>query len=261
MPHDELDQLSAYIDGELDDAARARLDAHLPSCAECSATLDGLRATLADLKTLPDEAPSEQDSWAIRGAIMRARKPVHRWQRFGFAAGTAAAALVAIVAVTHQSPSSSSATAFQAQPVSPGVPVFSVGQNFDQFSAQTLLLEVSGKVPAGKVLTAPASRANATAAYPQLAAGGAGSASEGGPSQDATQVAPQAVPSAELNRCVDVVRRSQQEFLDPMRYELATFDGTASFFLFFRASDRVQLWVVSRDPKHSCDLLFFAQTH
>src|SRR5438046_299921 len=43
--HDELDNLSAYLDGELNQAERARLDAHLPGCAECRTTLDALHAT------------------------------------------------------------------------------------------------------------------------------------------------------------------------------------------------------------------------
>ena len=64
--HDELDNLSAYLDGELNQAERARLDAHLPGCAECRTTLDALRATVAGLATLPEPAPSGQDSWALR---------------------------------------------------------------------------------------------------------------------------------------------------------------------------------------------------
>jgi hypothetical protein len=40
-------QLSAYLDGELDDLSRARLEAHLPGCGECAAVLADLRAIVA----------------------------------------------------------------------------------------------------------------------------------------------------------------------------------------------------------------------
>src|SRR5919197_6434579 len=100
-PHPELEQLSAYLDDELDAAARSALEAHVTSCAECRTTLDALRSTIADLATLPAVAPTEQDSWALRAAIASARAPSKRWQRAAWAAGAVAAAAIAVVAVVR----------------------------------------------------------------------------------------------------------------------------------------------------------------
>src|SRR5688572_11658224 len=99
--HPELDQLSAYVDDELAATERTALEAHLPSCADCRATLDALRATIADLSLLPDEVPTERDSWALRSAIAKARRPVGRWQRVAWSAGAVAAVAIAVVAIVR----------------------------------------------------------------------------------------------------------------------------------------------------------------
>ncbi|TMK23006.1 MAG: hypothetical protein E6G68_01155, partial [Actinobacteria bacterium] len=154
--HDELDHLSAYLDGELDQAERARIDAHLPGCPECRTTLDTLRATVADLSTLPEPAPSEQDSWALRSAITKARKPVKRWQRFMIASGTAAAALIAIVAVTHQGRqqavthgSTGGRSNVAADTAAAPATLYTLDANFDQFSAQSHLVELTHTIVNG----------------------------------------------------------------------------------------------------------------
>jgi hypothetical protein len=56
------DQLSAYLDGELDDLRRARLDAHLATCPECSAVLADLRAIVAAAPEYVGREP-EADLW------------------------------------------------------------------------------------------------------------------------------------------------------------------------------------------------------
>jgi putative zinc finger protein len=250
MQHDELDQLSAYLDGELDQGERERLEAHLPTCAECRISLDALRLTLADLATLPEPAPSEQDSWALRVAISRARTPAKRWQRYAFAAGTAAAAVIAFVAFVQPGSGRDGGSSITADSAAPQL--VALGQNFDKFSAQEHLLQVSGKVPAAESV--------------QVAPGGTGREAPTAGSKDAGQTyagafrALTAEDSGELQTCVDVVRSSTQEYLEPFRYEAAEFDGTPAFFLIFRTAERYELWVMSRDPKHRCDTLFFSQT-
>src|SRR2546425_4804532 len=146
-PHGELDQLSAYLDGELDPSDRAHLEAHLPTCAECRTTIDALRATVADLAALPDPVPSEQDSWALRAAIASARKPSKRWRRVAMAAGTAAAAVIAVVVFTHTG-RGGGASALNAGPKTRApVPVYSISANFSPLCAQAHLLDVAGVVP------------------------------------------------------------------------------------------------------------------
>jgi len=56
-PHAEL---SAYIDGALDPAARAAVDGHLVTCAVCRAHVAQLRATVALVQALPDPVPSRR---------------------------------------------------------------------------------------------------------------------------------------------------------------------------------------------------------
>src|SRR5437763_3796176 len=51
--HAELNEhLNAYLDGELDAAARAAFERHLQACAACQMDLDQLRATRTAVQTL-----------------------------------------------------------------------------------------------------------------------------------------------------------------------------------------------------------------
>jgi hypothetical protein len=53
----EHERLSAYLDGELAPAERARVAAHLEACAECTARLAELAAVNEATASLPSEAP------------------------------------------------------------------------------------------------------------------------------------------------------------------------------------------------------------
>ncbi|PYP55771.1 MAG: hypothetical protein DMD44_14305 [Gemmatimonadetes bacterium] len=55
-------RLSEYVDGDLPERDRATLEAHLPTCAECRATLDELRRVVARAQTLDDRSPTA-DLW------------------------------------------------------------------------------------------------------------------------------------------------------------------------------------------------------
>jgi len=55
-------QLSAYLDDELDSASRNRLEAHLAGCPECTAVLADLRAIVAAAPHYAGLAPS-RDLW------------------------------------------------------------------------------------------------------------------------------------------------------------------------------------------------------
>jgi hypothetical protein len=56
------EQLSPYLDGELDDITRARLEAHLAECLECTRTLNELRDIVAAAPGYAGQAP-ERDLW------------------------------------------------------------------------------------------------------------------------------------------------------------------------------------------------------
>jgi anti-sigma factor RsiW len=97
------DELTAYLDGELEMAELARVEAHLAGCAECRATLDGLRAVVRRAQAL-DDRPPERDLWAGIAAHIGAGEaatvlpfaPARR--RFAFSIPQLAAAAVTLMA-------------------------------------------------------------------------------------------------------------------------------------------------------------------
>ena len=89
-------QLSPYLDGELDDLSRARLEAHLAECLECTRTLSELRDIVAAAPGYEGRAP-ERDLWPDIAARLNeaevvplssvrpsARPPVRSSARFGW---------------------------------------------------------------------------------------------------------------------------------------------------------------------------------
>ncbi|MGH2795449.1 MAG: anti-sigma factor family protein [Actinomycetota bacterium] len=251
-PHDELELLSSYLDEELDASERARLDTHMTSCVECRETLVALQATIADLKALPEVAPTPQDSWALRAAIRRARSPMRKWQRISYAAGAVAAAAIAFVVMTLPGDNGGRGTALQAESAS-AVPVFQSGQNLQPVDAQARLLSLAGVTTQRDAISAPVPAA--------------GGVTEGTTTDTAGKVvAPQpesysayaATPDdrAAIERCVMVARESTQEFLEPLRYEIATFESKPAYLLYFRSGERYELWVVQRSD---CEVLYFSQ--
>ena len=57
------DRLSEYLDGELDDAERVALEAHLATCADCTAILADLRHVVGRAQALDDRPPA-RDLWS-----------------------------------------------------------------------------------------------------------------------------------------------------------------------------------------------------
>ena len=264
--HDELDLLSGYLDDELDQAERARVDAHLPGCAECRETLTALRATVSDLKTLPEPEPSEQDSWALRAAIARARKPTKAWQRILFASGAVAAALVAIIALTHQGSKSAGGGALASAPEH-AVALYSDSQNFNALGAHNYFLSLIGVTsPTGLEFSAasPAPRSAPNQAPPLTANGGGGNqkAQIVGTYDSAlsSTIPIDTTTQRQLDRCVRIVRGQSQELLTPFRYETSSYNSTPAFFLIFKSPRRYEFWVMSRATDHLCDVLYFAQS-
>ena len=69
MKHEWTDRLSEYLDGHLAEDEAARVERHIEGCAECSATLEQLRAVVQRARQLTDTAPS-RDLWhGIRDGI------------------------------------------------------------------------------------------------------------------------------------------------------------------------------------------------
>lgn len=77
------DQLLDAIEGNIDSAERALLDAHLADCAKCRQLAAGVRRTVEALHHLP---PVEPAPWLVPKIIERTSGPrqVHRFRWFGW---------------------------------------------------------------------------------------------------------------------------------------------------------------------------------
>ncbi len=102
---EHLDEtLSAYVDGELDAAAQARVESHVAGCDACAALLDELRAVRASALALPD-VPPETDLWpAIEARLAPPRRvlrlPEHASRTLRFSIPQLAAAGFLIAALS-----------------------------------------------------------------------------------------------------------------------------------------------------------------
>jgi Putative zinc-finger len=89
-----LEELSAYLDQELNDDVRARVAAHVAGCADCKTRLDGLRQTAYAIRALPMEAPPRAFT------VPAKRRELARWAPVaGWIGGVAAAMVVIVVGV------------------------------------------------------------------------------------------------------------------------------------------------------------------
>jgi anti-sigma factor RsiW len=97
------DLLADYVDGTLDQRARAVVDAHLLGCARCSAEVrqaGAARAALSELEDVPVPFGVTGPVLAEAGRRFE-RRPGVVWGRFQWAAGLAAAAAVVVVVVLN----------------------------------------------------------------------------------------------------------------------------------------------------------------
>jgi hypothetical protein len=98
-------ELSAYLDGELDEAARVRVEEHLAACDECRVVLDDLRQMVRRARALDDRPPA-RDLWpAIEARIASPSTadvvPLDsRRRRVSFSIPQLAAAAVALMALS-----------------------------------------------------------------------------------------------------------------------------------------------------------------
>jgi predicted anti-sigma-YlaC factor YlaD len=92
-------RLSEYVDGELDNAERVALEAHLAICGQCYATLGELRQVVARAKSLEERRP-RNDLWpGIRARLTPGRRPGVNTpaRRFTFSMPQLLAACIALV--------------------------------------------------------------------------------------------------------------------------------------------------------------------
>ena len=80
----KLEELSAYLDHELEGGAQARVAEHITGCRDCQARLDGLRQTVHAVRALPMETPPRSFT------IPAQRRQSYRWAPVGWLGGAAA---------------------------------------------------------------------------------------------------------------------------------------------------------------------------
>lgn len=121
-----LEELSAYLDHELDDDARARVAEHVAGCVGCQARLDGLRQAAYAIRALPMEAPPRTFT------IASPRRESSNWAPVaGWIGGVAAAMLIIVFGVTHlplqQATSTTASTKSVSGGLAQGAPVTNQG--------------------------------------------------------------------------------------------------------------------------------------
>jgi anti-sigma factor RsiW len=79
----QLEQLSAYLDNEVDEHERAALEQHLPTCEECRRALEELEQSRALLRAIPATALPRSFVLPETGAVP---EPLSRGRRRGSAA-------------------------------------------------------------------------------------------------------------------------------------------------------------------------------
>lgn len=101
-----IDRLSDYIDDDMDASERAALEAHLAGCAVCSSTLADLRTVVDEAASLEDR-PLDRDLWPGIAARLEERGPAvvqldarrAARPRFGLSLPQLAAAVVAALLI------------------------------------------------------------------------------------------------------------------------------------------------------------------
>ena len=127
-------QVAAFIDGQLDYAARERALEHLSGCAECRAAVDQQRWVKNRVQTLPSAEPSadlltaltqvrDEPAWPAPPAASRWPLPESRFRRGALLLAGAGSLAAGFIGVAYAVGSASSPV--PSSPVSPPVGQFS----------------------------------------------------------------------------------------------------------------------------------------
>lgn len=259
--HVDTDQLSAYLDGEVAPAERARLEAHLGSCGRCAAQRSALAGVIRSVATLPPVPPTPAETRALRQAVLRGVPRWWRaawWQRWSWqvfaGAGAAVVLLVGLLGYAALRPASRSTTTAAGAPAPApataapqAVAPASLGSDPE---AQAFALTQPGVVQGLQSLTAPQS-ATATRQFLLGLGGGAGPATTapvaagaavtplgpapvtaaGAPSGGTAAVSPP--PPGSLLSCVQAVLAALPAGSVPLAATEVTYQGSPAWLLVF----------------------------
>ena len=118
------DRISELVDGDLDRAARAELDAHLATCASCAALAEDLEVVRRASRSLPTLDPPERVWTAIARqlpvqAVNRSASRSREWVKVTLAIAAVLVAAVAITMLVRRGRSVESQVAESASPAMP----------------------------------------------------------------------------------------------------------------------------------------------
>lgn len=244
--HREIDELSAYLDGELDEADRARVEQHLAGCVECPAVLEDLRRARAALRGLPEPHMTADQAAALDAVVeaARSKSPARSRLRLVAGAAVAAAAVAAAVAIVPRLHSTLPSRSAAPQALSP------VSGAYDAASARAALLAFASS------RSHPAYAQNAPAAGPAVV-GGVSSPATTADSLAKRQLSPTTNCEATIRSTgsdVTLDHTEQGTFVDAQGHP------SSALLLFYLAPasrpTRAELWVVRPSD---CSILFFSQ--
>jgi hypothetical protein len=245
-PHPESNELSAYLDGELSESERARIEGHLATCAECTSTLEDVRTAMIAMKALPPAEMSREQIQALDAALDKAsREPpipararARRWMAAAVAVAAVAAAVAVVPRITRHAPTRATVTFGANEEAGTAA--------YDKRSAYAALLAFAAAGDQRTVTNAPKTAALPT---PQAGAPAFTTQSSTAGTSNAGGVAP----------CDAAIRASGGDVVLDHAFA-GTFDGRQAWLLFYLAPaskpTRAELWVVQASD---CFTLYFAQ--
>ena len=142
------DRINELVDGDLDRAARAELDAHLATCASCAALAEDLEVVRRASRSLPTLDPPERVWTAIARqlpvqAINRSASRSREWVKVTLAIAAVLRAAVAITMLVRRGRSVESQVAESASPATPAQPGPQAGtQSADSADLKSLQSEL-----------------------------------------------------------------------------------------------------------------------
>jgi hypothetical protein len=242
MTHETIESISSYLDRELAETDRDRLEAHLATCPTCSSIKAGLERAAGAIAALPEVSPTPDESRKIRLAVVQSRRAflprISHTPQAWLAAGAVALLVAGVVGVALLRPgtpaSELSQTAYES---GPPIDLQSPEQTRDVVLANS---EVKAGVGRFRVADVGAKQEEALALAPP----------------EPTDARPgQAAEGASLTSCLRSVLQSQPYPMMPLVARPATYQGKPAWLLVYAwtsssadeaSLDRLQIWVVDR---------------
>ena len=137
MTDDDRETLTAYLDGELDEAAEQALETRLSQDPPLRAELDALKQTWGMLDFLPKSSPSTDftnrtlDRLSLEGRGIQSTMSAHRWSKRRSATWVASALIALLAGVAG----SASYRRFFEKPTGPDEPIVRNLRLLERFSA------------------------------------------------------------------------------------------------------------------------------